>query len=64
MSELKTSCASKARLGNKRHEDHDNDVEPPMSQDDVEVDYEFHNDAAFVQVELSIEDEDVEKTKT
>ncbi len=31
---------------------------------DVEVDYEFHNDAAFVQVELSIEDEDVEKTKT
>jgi len=32
-----------------------------MSEDDVEVDYEFHNDGAFVQVELSLEDEDVEE---
>ena len=30
------------------------------NEDDVEVDYEFHNDAAFVQVELCLEDEDVE----
>ena len=63
VSELKTSCASEARLGNKRHEDHDDDVEPLMSQDDVEVDYEFHNDAAFVQVEVCLEDEDVEDTE-
>ncbi len=34
-----------------------------MSQDDVEVDYEFHNDAAFVQVEICLEDEDVEDTE-
>ena len=51
VSELKTNCASEARLSNERHEDHDNDVEPPMSVNDVEVDYEFHNDAVFVQVE-------------
>jgi len=31
------------------------------NEDDVEVDYEFHNDGAFVQVELSLEDEDVEE---
>ena len=34
-----------------------------MSVDDVEVDNEFHNDAAFVQVELSLKDEDVEETE-
>ena len=34
-----------------------------MSEDDVEVDYEFHTDAAFVQVELCLEDEDVEETE-
>ena len=51
MSELKTRCASEERLSNKRHEDHNDDVEPPMSVNDAEVDYEFHNDAAFVQVE-------------
>jgi hypothetical protein len=35
-----------------------------MSVDVVEVDYEFvHNDAAFAQVELSLEDEDVEETE-
>jgi hypothetical protein len=61
VSELKTSCTSEPRLSNKRHEDHDDDVEPPMSEDDVEVDYEFHNDGAFMQVELSLEDEDVEE---
>jgi hypothetical protein len=37
VSELKTSCTSEARLSNKRHEDHDDDMEPPMSKDDVEV---------------------------
>ena len=63
VSELKTSCASEARLSNKRHEDHDNAVEPPMSVNDVEVVYEFHNNAAFVQVELSLEDDEVEQTK-
>jgi hypothetical protein len=63
VSELKTSCASEARLSNKRHEDHDNDVEPPKSVDDVEVDYEFHNDAALVQVEFNLKDEDFEETK-
>ncbi len=31
------------------------------NEDDVEVDYEFHNYGAFVQVELSLEDEDVEE---
>ena len=63
VSELKTSCASEAQLSNKRYKDHDNDVEPLMSENDVEVDYEVHNNAALVQVELSLEDEDVEETK-
>ncbi len=63
VSELKTSCASEARLSKERHKDHNYDVEPLMSVNDVEVDYEFHNDAAFVQVELSLKDEDVEETK-
>ena len=61
VSELKTSCASEAWMNNKRHEDCDNDVEPPMSANDVEVDYEFQNDAAIVQVELSLNDEDYEE---
>jgi hypothetical protein len=63
VSELKTSCASDARLSNKRHKDNDDDVEPSMNVNDIEVDYEFHNDAALVQVELSLEDEDVEEIK-
>jgi hypothetical protein len=45
VSKLKTSCASEARLSNERHEDHDDDVEPPMSvneNNDVDMDYEFH----------------------
>ena len=60
---MKTSCASEARLSNERHEYHNNDVEPLMSVNEVEVDYEFHNGTAFVQVELSLEDDDVEETK-
>jgi hypothetical protein len=63
VSELKISCASEARLNNERHKDHDNDMEPPMSVNDVEMGYEFHNDAVFVQVELILEDEDVEETE-
>ena len=63
VSELKSSCTSEARLSNERHEDHDDDVEPPNSEDDVEVDYEFHNNTAFVQVEFGLEDEDVEETE-
>jgi hypothetical protein len=39
VSELKISCANEARLNNERHEDHNNDMEPPMSVvNDVEVD--------------------------
>ena len=60
VSESNASCASEVRLSNERHEDHDNDVESPMSGNDIEVDYEFHNDAAFVHVELSLKDKDVE----
>ena len=48
----KISCASKASLLSKEHEDHDDDVEPSMSVNDdneVEVDCEFYNNAAFVQ---------------
>jgi hypothetical protein len=59
VSELKASCASEARLSNKRHEDHNNDVEPLMSvneDDDVDVDYEFHNNVAVVQIELGLKD--------
>jgi hypothetical protein len=66
VSELKASCASEARLSNKRHEDHNNDVEPLMSvneEDDVDVDYEFHNDIEVVQIELGFEDKDVEETE-
>ena len=61
VAESNASCASEAQLSNKRYEDHDNDVEPPMSGNDVEVDYEFHNNTAFVQVELCLENEDVEE---
>jgi hypothetical protein len=61
LKELNASCASKAQLSNERHEYHGDDVEPLMSEDDFEVDYEFHNDAAFIQVELSLKDEDVEE---
>ena len=34
-----------------------------MSKNDSEVEYEFHNNAALVQVELRLEDEDVEESK-
>ena len=36
---------------------------PSFVDIDVVVDYEFHNDAAFVQVELSLKDEDVKETE-
>ena len=36
VSELKTRCASEAQLSNKRHKDHDDDMEPLMSENDVE----------------------------
>jgi hypothetical protein len=63
MSESKASCASKANSLTE-NEDHDNDVEPSMNTSDdkeVEVDYEFHNDAAFVQIKLGLEEADVEE---
>ncbi len=66
VSELKANCASEAQLRNKRHEDHNNDVEPLMSvneDDDIDVDYEFHNDVAVVQTELGLEDKDVKETE-
>jgi hypothetical protein len=66
VSELKASCASEARLSNKRHEDHKNDVKPLMSvneDNDVDVDYEFHNNVAVVQIELGLKDKDVEETE-
>jgi len=63
VSESKISCANGAQLNNERHEDHEDDVEPPMSVNDADMDYEVHNDAAFVQVELCLEDEDVEETE-
>ena len=56
-----TSCASEERLNNEGHEDHDDDMEPPMSTDKVEVEYEFHNNTAFVQVEFGLKDKDVEE---
>jgi len=34
-----------------------------MSVDDIEVKCEFHNDAAFIQVEFDLKDEDVEETE-
>ena len=51
MSELKTSCANEA------------DVKPPMSVSYVEVDYELHNNTAFIQVEKSLQYKDVEETE-
>ena len=63
VSELRASCASEVRLSNEGHEDHDDDVEPSMSTDEVEVEYEFDNNTAFVQVEFGLEDEDVEETE-
>jgi hypothetical protein len=62
----KAGFSSKASLHRKGHEDHDNDVEPPMSvyeDDDVEVEYEFHNNIAFMQIELGLEGEDVEEVQ-
>ena len=64
VSELKTSCESEAQMSNERHEDHGNDVELSMSVNDVEGDYEFHNDTAFVQVEIGLKDKDVEVEET
>jgi hypothetical protein len=63
VSESNTSCANEAQLNNERHEDHDNGVKPPMSVNAVKVDYEFHSDAAFVQVEVCLKDEDIEDTE-
>ncbi len=63
VSELRASCASKASLL-KGHEVHNDDVEPPMStsdEDEVEVDYEFHNNTAFLQIELRLKERDVEE---
>jgi hypothetical protein len=34
-----------------------------MSTDKVEVEYEFHNNTAFVQVEFGLKDKNVEETK-
>jgi len=63
VSELRASCASEVRLNNKGHEDRNDDVEPLMSTDEVEVEYEFNNNTAFVQVEFGLEDKDVEETE-
>jgi hypothetical protein len=66
VSKWKAGCSSKASLHCKGHEDHNNDVEPPMSiyeDSDVEVEYEFHNNVAFVQNELGLEEEDVEEVQ-
>jgi hypothetical protein len=65
VSESRASCASKASLL-KEHKDHDDDVEPLMSTSDdneAEVDYEFHNNAAFVQIELGLEEADVKEVQ-
>jgi hypothetical protein len=66
VSEWKAGCSSKASLHCKRHEDHNNDVEPLMSvyeDNDIEVDYEFHNNVSFVQIELGLKEEDVEEVQ-
>ncbi len=50
-------CSSEASLHCKGHEDHDDEVEPLVSIyeiDDVEVDHEFHNNVAFMQIELEL----------
>jgi hypothetical protein len=62
----KTSCSIKASLHNKEHEDHNDDVGYPMNvneDDEIEVDYKFHNNAAFVQIKLGLKEEDVEELK-
>jgi hypothetical protein len=62
----KTGHSSKASLHNKEHEDHNDDVGSPMDIDEddkIEVDYKFHNDAAFVQTKLGLKEEDVEELK-
>ena len=66
VSKWKASCLSKASLHRKGHKDHNNDVEPPMSiygVDDVEVDYEFHNNGAFAHIALGLQEEDVEEVQ-
>jgi hypothetical protein len=66
VSEWKAGCSSKASLPHKGHENHNNDMEPLMNvykDDDVEVEYEFHNNVAFVQIELGLEEEDVEEVQ-
>jgi hypothetical protein len=55
VSELRVMCASEVPLNNKGHEDHNNEV--------LEVEYEFHNNTAFEQVEFGLEVEDVEETE-
>jgi hypothetical protein len=48
----------------KEHEDHNDDVEPPMSVNDdneIEVDYEFHNNTAFMQIELGLKEADLKR---
>jgi hypothetical protein len=63
VSETRASCASKASLF-KENEDHNDDVEPPMStsnDNEVEVDYEFHNNATFVQIELGLKEANIEE---
>ena len=50
----------------KENEDHNDDVGPLISVDednDVEVDYDFHNDGAFVQIELGLREEDIADMK-
>ncbi len=64
--EWKAGCSSKASLHREGHEDHNSDVEPPMSvyeDNNVEVEYEFHNNVAFVQNELELEEKDVEEVQ-
>jgi hypothetical protein len=66
VSKWKAGCSNKASLHCKGHENHNNDVGPPMSvyeDDGIEVDYEFHSNVAFVQIELELEEEDVEEVQ-
>jgi hypothetical protein len=65
VSESRASCTSEASLL-KKNENHDDDVEPPMNTSDdneVKVDYEFHKDAAFVQIEVGLKEADVEEVQ-
>jgi hypothetical protein len=66
VSKWKAGCSSKASLHHKGHEDHDNDVEPPVSvyeDNDIKVHYNFHKNVAFVQIELGLKEEGVEKVQ-